>query len=80
MGQRKKPGCKRDHTGVKAIAWGLGLNEDALTFNLLTAAEEFPSAGCGPEGLPLNGGIAWMNIFGRLIGASGLAAGLVGVG
>lgn len=67
----------REHTGVKAIACGLGLNDDALTFNRLTAAEVFPSPGGGLEGLPLKGGMAWINRPVRLVGASDLTSGFV---
>ena len=56
------------------------MNDDAFTFNRLTAADAFPSAGGGFEGLPLKGGIAWMNRFDRLIGASDLVSGFVVVG
>lgn len=56
------------------------MNEDALTFNRLTAAEAFPSTGGGFEGLPLKGGIAWMNRFDRLIGASDLTGGFMAAG
>jgi len=55
------------------------LNEDALTFNLLTAAV-FPSAGGGFEGLPLKGGMAWMNKPDRLIETSDLTGGFAAAG
>ena len=56
------------------------MNEDALTFNRLTAAEVFASTGGGFEGLPLKGGIAWMNRFDRLAGGSDLMGGFVAAG
>lgn len=73
-------GYAREHTGVKTIAWGLGLNDDAFTFNRLTAAEVFPSPGGELEGLPLKGGMAWINKPDRLVGASDLASGFVAAG
>ena len=48
------------------------MSVNALTFNLLAAVEAFPSAGCWLEDFPLKGGMAWINIFGRLIEGSGL--------
>ena len=66
----------RERTGVKTIACGLGLNEGAVTFNLFTAAEAL-SVGGVFETLPLNGGMAWMNRFDRLAGASDLTGGFM---
>jgi len=52
----------------------LGLNEGAVTFNLFITVEAL-SAGVGFEGLPLKGGMAWMNRFDRLDGGSDLGRG-----
>jgi len=52
----------------------LGLNEGAVTFNLFIAAEVLSTAG-GFDGLPLNGGMAWMNRFDRFAGGSDLVGG-----
>jgi hypothetical protein len=49
-------------------------------FNWLTAAEAFPSAGVGFEGLPLERGIAWMNRLVRLVGTLDLMGGFVTAG
>jgi hypothetical protein len=55
------------------------LNEDEVAFNLLTAAEVFPSEGGGFEDLPLKGGMAWMTKFDRLTGDSDLTEVFVAV-
>jgi len=53
------------------------LNEGAIAFNLFAAVDAVPSAGGGFEALPLKGGMAWMNRFDRLAGASDLTGGFV---
>jgi len=50
------------------------LNEGAVTFNLFIAAEVLSTAG-GFDGLPLNGGMAWMNRFDHFTGGSDLVGG-----
>ena len=65
---------------MKPITWRPGSNGDTLKSNLLAAAEAFPSADGRLEGFPLEGGISWISMLGRLMKAFGLVAGLVGIG